>query len=225
MKKTIYMIVIAVLLIASVAVVLWSSGQDERAELVTEQGVLPESAKEEPQRPSIIRVEEKISVESLVESLKDVGKLSTEEYYFTEVVEYSSVKTLWKLSLPWTKSGFLISYDGVVSAGIDLTAVTLEVDEESKTIRVFTPEPEIMSVEIDFDSFVCYSEKSGIANRITVGDYNAALLSIEKTARDKAVEKGVLERAQEHAERLIRTIISKLVDLGEYSLVIERGRA
>ena len=222
MKKALYIFLIALLILLSIVVIVKSGDLNDRGNAVAVQTPAPVTAAEEPKRPSIITVEEKISVESLVDSLQDVGKLVTEEYYFTEVVEYSSVKTLWKITLPWTKSAFLISYDGMVSAGIDMTAVKVEVNEESKTIRVITPEAEIMAVDIDFDSFVCYAEDSGIGNRISIKEFNGALQSVEETARSKAVEKGVLVRAKEHADLLIRTIISSLVDLGEYSLVIER---
>ena len=222
MKKTLNIVLIIVLLLSSAALILWSMKLNTSTGTGLGPLPSPEAAKEERERPSIITVEEKISVESLVDSLRDVGKLVTEEYFFTEVVEYSSVKTLWKITLPWTKSAFLISYDGTVSAGIDLSGVTVELDEDAKSIRVLTPEAEIMAVDIDYDSFVCYSENSGIGNRISIRDYNDALQSVEKTAREKAVEKGVLDRAQEHADFLIRQIISSLVDLGEYSLKIER---
>ncbi len=222
MKKTLYIFLIALLILLSIVVIVKSGDLNDRGDAAVEQTPAPVTAAEEPKRPSIITVEEKISVESLVDSLQDVGKLVTEEYYFTEVVEYSSVKTLWKITLPWTKSAFLISYDGVVSAGVDMTAVRVEVNEESKTIRVITPEAEIMAVDIDFDSFICYSENSGIGNRISIKEFNGALQSVEETARSKAVEKGVLVRAKEHADLLIRTVISSLVDLGEYSLMIER---
>ena len=221
MKKTLNLVLIAVLLLSSALLILWSLKLNSRDDRGIGQLPSPVPTAEERQRPSIITVEEKISVESLVESLQDVGKLVTEEYFFTELVEYSSVKTLWKITLPWTKSAFLISYDGTVSAGVDLTGVTVELDEASKTVRVLTPEAEIMAVDIDYDSFVCYSENSGIGNRISIRDFNDALQSVEKTAREKAIEKGVLDRAQEHADFLIRQIISSLVDLGEYSLTIE----
>ncbi|MBR6208257.1 MAG: DUF4230 domain-containing protein [Oscillospiraceae bacterium] len=224
MSKKLAILLIALLLIGSVGLFLWSRTLNDSPEVEIAQTALPEKAEEKPQRPSIIKVEEKIKVETLVNGLRDVGKLVSEEYFFTEIVQYSNVKSLWKVTLPWTKSAFLISYDGVVSAGMDLSAVTVQVDEETKTIRVLTPAAEILAVDIDYDSFLCYSEETGIGNPISIESFNDALQSVEKTAAEKALEKGILDRARENGEQLIRTILRHLVDLGEYTLVIEQNR-
>ena len=55
-----------------------------------------------------------------------MGFLISQEYYFTEVVEYSSIKTLMRFNIPFTQSGYLISYDGIVEAGIDMTQAKVE---------------------------------------------------------------------------------------------------
>jgi hypothetical protein len=87
---------------------------------------------------------------------------------------------------------------------------------------VLLPEAEIMSVEIDFNSFQKYSEREGIGNRITLENYNDALKSIDETARQKAVDKGILNRAYENAQVIVQRMIGSLVDLNEYSLEIGR---
>ena len=144
------------------------------------------------------------------------------EAQLTNVPNYSSVKTLWNINLGFTNSNFLISYDGVVTAGIDLTDAKIDMREDTKRIYVLLPEAEIMSVEIDFNSFQKYSEREGIGNRITLENYNDALKSIDETARQKAVDKGILNRAYENARVIVQRMIGSLVDLNEYSLEIGR---
>ena len=157
------------------------------------------------------------------ESLRDAGILITEEYYFTEVVNYSSIKKLWKLDLGITESSYLAGYDGVVTAGVDLTQAKVEKDETEKLIRVTLPAAAIQSVDIDPESFVLYSEKAGLGNRLSVGDFNSSLIELEQTAREKAVERGVLARAEENARTLVRGIVGPLVDLAEYRVEITFG--
>ena len=197
-------------------------GRDKRAALPP---VTPRPSSEvvirEKEVEKIITVEKEITADTVQESLRDAGILITEEYYFTEVVNYSSIKKLWKLDLGITESSYLAGYDGVVTAGVDLTQAKVEKDETEKLIRVTLPAAAIQNV--DPESFVLYSEKAGLGNRLSVGDFNSSLIELEQTAREKAVERGVLARAEENARTLVRGIVGPLVDLAEYRVEITFG--
>ena len=88
-------------------------GRDKRAALPP---VTPRPSAEvvirEKEVEKIITVEKEITADTVQESLRDAGILITEEYYFTEVVNYSSIKKLWKLDLGITESSYLAGYDG-----------------------------------------------------------------------------------------------------------------
>lgn len=173
----------------------------------------------------IITVEKEISSEILQDGVRELGLLVTDEYYFTEVVSYSSIKRLWKIDLGITESSYLASYDGIVRAGVDLSAASIDKDDAKKRITVSLPAAEIVSVDIDPETFQLYSEKAGLGNPISAEDFNNSLVELEATARDKALERGLLERADENAKALIRNVIGALCDLNEYSLVfvLEKG--
>ena len=166
----------------------------------------------------IVEVEREVTAEVIRDGLNDMGLLTTEEYYFTELVSFSSIKTLFRLELPITKSAFLASYDGVIAAGIDFSKITVEKDEAARKIVVRIPLPEILSVDINPESFALYSEKEGLGNPISITDYNNALIELESSAAQKAIDRGVLERAAENAQALIKTFILSLVDAGDYTL-------
>ena len=177
------------------------------------------------EKEKIVEVEKKITSEIIQDGLNNMGFLISQEYYFTEVVEYSSIKTLLKINIPFTQSGYLISYDGIVEAGIDMTQAKVKKDDDQRTITITLPQPVIKSVSIDFDSFQVYSEKESIFNPITVEDYNNSLKELEATAREKAVERGVLEQAEKNARVVISGFISGLVDLGnDYHLSYTIGK-
>ncbi len=167
----------------------------------------------------IVEKEKVITAEVIQDGLRDMGKLVTQEYYFTEVVSYSIMSEILGIKIKMTEASFLASYDGVIYAGIDFTGIAVEKDDELKTITVRLPDAEILSVDIDPESLVVYSEKQGIGNRITLEDYNNSLIGLEKDAKDKAVGKGILERADENAEKIVRTFIGSLVDTDEYVLL------
>lgn len=170
-------------------------------------------------REKIVEVEKEITAEILQDGLNDIGLLVTEEYYFTEVVSFSSIKKLFKvIELGITESYYLASYDGVIRAGIDFTGIRVEKNDASRIITVTIPLPEICSVDIDPNSFELYSEKEGLGNPISIADYNQSLVELETNAAQKAVDRGLLERAAENAQLVIKNFIRSLFAEEEYSL-------
>ena len=166
----------------------------------------------------LVTVEKEITSEILRDGVREVGVLVTDEYYFTEVVSFSSIKKLWKLDLGITETSYLASYDGVVRAGVDLSGAEVVKDDALMRITVTLPAASIQSVDIDPESFQLYSERSGLGNPLSAEDFNNSLVELEATARQKAVERGLLERADGNARVLIRNLIGALVDLNAYSL-------
>ena len=214
---------IAAVLVLTVVLIVVHAVRRERAPALP--AVTPRPAAEvvvrEREVEKLVTVEKEITSEILRDGIRDVGLLVTDEYYFTEVVSYSSVKKLWKLELPLTESSYLISYDGAVSAGVDLTKAAVKKDEEQKRITVVLPAAAITAVDIDPESFTLYSEKAGLGNRISVEDFNSSLVELEATARQKAADHGLLARADDNARRIVRNFVGSLCDLNEYTLVFE----
>ncbi len=219
-KLRLYLIALAVVLLAVIALLFWHGGRGKPPE--TPAAVTPRPTQQVVvrERPveKLIEVEKEVTVEEIRAGLNDMGVLLTEEYYFTDVVRFSSIKKLFNIELGITASSFLASYDGVVTAGMDFTGIRIQKDEVNKVILVTLPKAQILNVDIDPDSFELYSEKEGLGNPISMEDYSASLAELENSAREKAVKLGVLERAEENARRIIRNFITGLVDPSAYSV-------
>ena len=163
-------------------------------------------------------MEKEVTVEEIAAGLNDMGVLLTEEYCFTDVVRFSSIKKFFSIELGITESSFLASYDGVVTAGVDFGDVRVERDEAQKLITVTLPAAQIMNVDIDPESFQLYSEKTGLGNPLSMADFNASLVELEQAARDKALARGILDRADENARRIIRNFVAGLVDTARWGI-------
>ena len=61
-------------------------------------------------------------------------------------------------------------------------------------------------------------EKEGLWNPITLEDQNASLIELEDKAIKRAIEKGILEKADEEARNLITSFVGGYVDLSEYTV-------
>ena len=170
----------------------------------------------------IVEVEKTITSDTIQDGLNDMGLLVTQQYFFTEVVSFSSVKKLFNtdIALKFTESSYLASYDGTVNAGIDFEKIKVEKDENTKHVTVLVPKAEILNIDIDPNSFELYSEKTGISNALSVEDFNQSLIELEDTAKSKAIERGIIDMAEKNAEAVISNFISSLVDKSVYSVEI-----
>ena len=171
-KSVVYLVLIGLVLLVTAGLILWHQGHrpDSARPMVSARPADDVVVRKEVEK--IVTVEKEITADVIQDGLNDVGVLVTEEYYFTEVVGFSSIKKLFKkLELGITESSYLASYDGVVTAGIDFTKITVSKDSELHTVEVRLPKAEILNVDIDPESFELYSEKTGLGNPISAEDF------------------------------------------------------
>ena len=176
----------------------------------------------------IIQEETLVSGETISSGIREMGELNTAEYYFSRTENVENTKQLdltslgidFKADIPLTTNSFTYSYDGEIKAGIDFTQVTVEVDNETKTITVKLPETKITSSEIDPDSYKLYSVTNNILNPISPDDFALSLSDLIHTEEERAIEKGLLQKAQKNAEVLIRNFVKSYAE--GYKITIGR---
>ena len=156
-----------------------------------------------------------VNTQIIEDGLRDMGILITEEYYFTQVEEYSTSK---RVLIFDSKASFTYSYDGVVNAGIDCNKVSVDKDEDNKRITIHIPSAEIIGVSIDKNSFKVYEEKDGLWNKADIKNYNDSLIEFENAAKSKAIEKGIVKKADEGALKMISSFVGSLIDSDEYKI-------
>lgn len=185
-----------------------------------------EKSERDPDVSSVIK-EEKVfleditlSGETIQEGLKDIGKLVTAEYYFTHVETFESQVDLFGLKIPGTRSSYVYSYDGSVIAGVDFNKILVEKDDVKRTITIHLPKVEIISTEIDPDSFLLYGEKKSIFNPFEVEDFALSQSDMIRIEQEKAVEEGLLERAAENAEQILLNFLSGSFGLERYEIKV-----
>lgn len=166
-----------------------------------------------------VEIEKEITTEIIKDGLNDMGFLITQEYFFTQVENYTSTKKLFTI-IP-LESSFVYSYDGVVAAGLDCGKIQVKKDDDSKVVRIYLPKAEIKYTTIDNESFQVYSEKEGFGNKLTLNDYNASLDEFKKMAEERAIDKGILEKADQVAELMIKNFINSLLKSSDYTVVFE----
>lgn len=152
-----------------------------------------------------------ISAIVLQNKISAMSELAVVIYTYTELGQYESSKEFYGVKMPFTTNRFLLTYDGVIKAGIDMTEVKVDVDQGVKTVTVTLPQAEILSHEIDEDSVKIYDEKTSIFNAFTIEDYTSFYADQKKTVEKKARDKGLLTEAQTQAENAVRQLLDPVL--------------
>ena len=108
---------------------------------------------------------------------------------------------------------------------MDFTRVAVDVDGDRKTVTLTLPAVELITSEIDEDSFTLYGEKTSFFNPFAVEDFALSLSDMIKAEEKKAVESGLLERAAENAETILRNFLAGSMELEEYNIVVRVGNS
>lgn len=169
----------------------------------------------------IINREVVISGETIKMAMRNIGKLTTAEYTFTHVEKVDSQKEINGFKIPFTKNSFIYSYDGVVTAGIDFTKIDIKKEDSKKKISVILPKVEIHSSDLDEKSFMLYDQDNNIFNPITVEDVADSFKHLKETEEEKAIEKGLLKKAEKNAVTLIENFMHGSYNVKEYEIMVE----
>ena len=152
-------------------------------------------------------------------SIKNIGELATAEYgYKLAQIASKPSKEIAGFKIPFTSSKVIYSYEGMIKAGIKFQDIEVIVNEEDKTIQVNMPDAEILSSEVLFDSLIVYDENYSPFNTLTFSDMNLSLSDLQSEAEKTALEGGLLKRAEENAQNMVRTSIGSLYSLDEYTI-------
>ena len=151
---------------------------------------------------------------------EDIGELATQEAYCTIVNSYDESRQLAGFDIPFTNSKCVYSYDVSIKAGFDFSQIKYKVNDEKKIINIQMPQPKMLSCEINTDSFKVYYEDESIFKPITWEETNEGLKELQKSAKQSALDNGILENASTNAETIMKSFFAG-DEYKEYKIVFE----
>jgi hypothetical protein len=158
-----------------------------------------------------------LSAVVLEQQLTEIRELATVTYTYTNMAQFESSNDFYGMTVPFTTKSFILTYDGTIKAGIDLSAASAEVKDASVIITL--PEARILSHEIDEDSVEIFDEKTSIFNPFTVEDFTAFQADQKSAMETKAMERGLLAEARTRAESGVRQLLGAVLPDG-YTLTV-----
>lgn len=150
-----------------------------------------------------------VNIRAINAEIRDIGELATIEYFYTDAGKFEDAAELFGKEIPFsfTTKSFIAKWDGFIKAGVDISKVKAEVDEERKEIIICIPRAQILSHEIDEENIETLDEKNGLFNRIKVEDIRKFDAISKESMEQKAIEKGLLDKALKNAKDIIYKLV------------------
>lgn len=164
-------------------------------------------------------VEETTELDAVVleNQLTGISELASVTYSYTNMAQFKNSSEFYGMKVPFTTKSFILTYDGVIKAGADLSAAEVRVSGTAVTVKL--PEAAILSHEIDEDSVEVFDEKTSIFNPFTVKDMAAFQADQKQAMEAKALDKGLLTEAAEKAKISVEALLSAALPEG-YTLTV-----
>ena len=162
--------------------------------------------------------EPEISAVVLQRRLSSISELASVAYLYTDMGQFENSGEFYGHTIPFTTKKFILTYDGVIKAGVDLRQA--EVSVSGGQVRVTLPEAEILSHELDENSVEIFDQRTSIFNPFTVEDFTSFQAAQKAEMEAKALEGGLLKEAKEKAADSVRLLLAPLLP-EDAALVVE----
>ena len=159
-----------------------------------------------------------ITAEQVEEQLEKCSDLTTAKLTYKGIVHFTEgqIKYL-------TKNEFNMQYAAKAIAGIDMTKVTVDVQDPADgnpgKVVITVPKATLQDLSIDENSLAFYDEKTALFNKVNHEDVQDALVAATEDAKKNMGKKALIAEAQSNAEDVIRSFVSSVLPNG-YELEI-----
>ena len=150
--------------------------------------------------------------------IEQASNLVTTKYHYTKVGKFENSLNLNGWSIPLTNKYFILTFEGEIQLGTDLSKANVEINDS--TIYATVNKPTVLSNSIDESSIEVYDETKNIFNPISVSDYKAFAVEQKEKALSEAKKKGLMKTAQKNTEKSIKEIISIIPDTDDYTIEV-----
>ena len=138
--------------------------------------------------------------------LNQISQLATVSYHYTHMAQFENSTDFYGVTIPYTTKKFILTYDGEIKAGVDLSRAKITLSGEAVTVTL--PAATILSHEIFEDTVEVFDEKTSIFNPFTIEDFSSFQADQKKAVEEKALNKGLLDEATHQARSSIQALLT-----------------
>lgn len=184
--------------------------------------LMPKSVEEPAGILEIINDETTITNEVVEELLEPASELVTLTYRYRDASSVQDVKRIADFDLPFTLSRAIFTFTGTVKLGLDLSRIEVDVDNEAKVIVLTLPPFDIISSEIDTDSFEFVLEEQNIFNPVEMSTYTEALGELKRAANTRVRnDEEFMAQARANAQTTLEGFLRSSGISSDYAIIFE----
>ncbi len=133
------------------------------------------------------------------EQINEISELASLEYRYTntDVLDGDALQVFGK-NIPFTSKSMTVQYDGIIKLGPDMSKADLNL--RNSKLTVVLPNSQVLSHEIDEDSWQILDKNNGLFNPVTPEDNQDFRKSLKKEMNDSLEKEGLIEQANEKAK-------------------------
>ena len=152
----------------------------------------------------------RVSTSNVRTVIKKAGELISTKYYYKDTGIYENSKEIFKgIKVPFTTDLVVFTYEGVVSLGIDMEKIKIDVNDETQTIILTLPKVDIRNNEIDHESFEYPYEKDSVLNHTNMKNYTTLLAQLKnEKAADVLLDKDLMETAKINTQQVLEKFLT-----------------
>lgn len=153
-----------------------------------------------------------LSEEEVSAQLVELAELATYcgEYSVSRTEECSRY-ILGDYMIPGTTNTITVRCEGIVKVGYPVEQIRPRVDNDSQTIYISLPEPQVLDNYILWDSVRC-QETNNILNPIAFEQYQSLIGELEAAGLKEVEEQGIYAAAERQVQVLVRNFLGGFQD-------------
>ena len=150
-------------------------------------------------------------------TLEPIAELALEEYNYTGVGFHSEQRQVFNRNVPFTGNEAIYTFEGSVKAGVkDATEIKVTRQDAEMKFVVTAPEVEIIESHIDSGDIEVLRQSNNPINPVDIQGAFGSVAAEQDKAIDKAIDAGILERAQEELEKHLNVYVKSVVNASDW---------
>ena len=150
-------------------------------------------------------------------TLEPIAELALEEYNYTGVGFHSEQRQVFNRNVPFTGNEAIYTFEGRVKAGVkDATEIKVTRQDAEMKFVVTAPEVEIIESHIDSGDIEVLRQSNNPINPVDIQGAFGSVAAEQNKAIDKAIDAGILERAQEELEKHLNVYVKSVVNASDW---------
>ncbi len=158
----------------------------------------------------------KMTSDLLSQQIQNISELAVVEYNYTNMGKFENQATFYGWKVPFTTKSFIISYDGKIKVGIDMSLVEIKIKGKNIILANGGKEGSRKAISmVDEKSIEIFDETKNIFNQISITDYNQFAIDQKDKMETSVKEKGIIKESQEKTEKVITSFIKSSYQLSD----------